>query len=134
MTPVRSLTFLWVPWSIALSIVIVLVTAALCFIAWRRSNYRWDFGLLELLRLTLVIFGVILFNQPEWVEEYRPEEKPTIAVLWDDSASMGTRDVAGGGSATTTVSTRRESIAPLLESDFWKTLQERMSIVIQPFS
>jgi hypothetical protein len=134
MTPVRSLTFLWVPWSIVLSIVIVAVTAGLCFVAWRRSNYRWDFGLLELLRLALVSFGVLLFNQPEWVEEYRPEEKPTIAVLWDDSASMETRDVAGGGSATTTVSTRRESIAPLLDSAFWKSLQERMSIVIQPFS
>lgn len=134
MTPVRSLTFLWVPWSIVLSIVIVAVTAGLCFVAWRRSNYRWDFGLLELLRLALVIFGVLLFNQPEWVEEYRPEEKPTIAVLWDDSASMGTRDVAMGGSATTTVSTRRESIAPLIDSAFWKSLQERMSVVIQPFS
>ena len=34
-----------------------------------------------------------LFNQPEWVEEYRPEEKPAVAVLWDNSASMETRDV-----------------------------------------
>ena len=35
----------------------------------------------------------VLLNQPEWIEEFRPEEKPAIAVLWDASASMDTRDV-----------------------------------------
>ena len=50
-------------------------------------------GLLELLRLALVGLVAILLNQPEWIEEFRPEEKPAIAVLWDASASMDTRDV-----------------------------------------
>ena len=31
--------------------------------------------------------------QPEWIEEYRPEEKSTLAVLWDASKSMETRDI-----------------------------------------
>ena len=35
----------------------------------------------------------VLLNQPEWIEEFRPEEKPAIAVLWDASTSMETRDV-----------------------------------------
>ena len=60
-----------------------------------RSGYRTDIGLLELLRLALVMLVAVLFNQPEWVEEYRPDEKPTIAVLWDGSTSMDTRDVSG---------------------------------------
>ena len=106
MTTVRSLTFLWVPWSVAVSVLIVVVTAGLCWVAWRRSGYRRDFGLLELLRLALVAFVALLFNQPEWVEEYRPEEKPSVAVLWDDSASMETRDVSSSEAASATLTSR----------------------------
>ncbi len=134
MTTVRSLTFLWVPWSVAVSALIIVITAGLCFVAWRRSGYRRDFGLLELLRLTLVGLVALLFNQPEWVEEYRPEEKPSIAVLWDDSASMETRDVASSEAASTTLTTRRESIAKLTNSEFWASLNEKLTVVIQPFS
>jgi hypothetical protein len=134
MTTVRSLTFLWVPWSVTVSIIVVLLTAGLCFAAWRRSGYRWDFGFLEGLRLLLVILAVLLFNQPEWVEEFRPEEKPTIAVLWDDSASMGTRDVPSAESGSSTLVTRRESIATLTDAAFWKSLEERQTVTIQPFS
>ena len=42
-------------------------------------------GLLELLRLAIVAIVAVMLNQPEWIEEFRPEEKPTIAVLWDAS-------------------------------------------------
>ena len=90
----RSLTFLGTPWSVTLSIIAVLATGVFCLIAWRRSGYRTSMGLLELLRLVLVTFVAILLNQPEWIEEFRPEEKPAIAVLWDASASMDTRDAA----------------------------------------
>ncbi len=134
MTTVRSLTFLWVPWSVAVSVLIIAVTAGLCFVAWQRSGYRRDFGLLELLRLTMVCLVTLLFNQPEWVEEYRPEEKPSIAVLWDDSASMETRDVSSSEAASATLTTRRESIAKLTNSEFWQSLQEKLTVVIQPFS
>jgi len=133
MNTVRSLTFVWAPWSVALSLAVIAVTAGLCFVAWQRSGYRRSFGLLELLRLALVTLGVILFNQPEWVEEYRPEEKPTVAVLWDNSASMETRDVTNHETASTTVKTRREAIEKLTESAFWASLQERMTVVVQPF-
>ena len=35
-------------------------------------------GLLELLRLGLVGTVAVLLNQPEWIEEIRPEEKPAM--------------------------------------------------------
>jgi hypothetical protein len=89
----RSLTFLGTPWTIATSVVVVLFTAGFCFMAWRRASFRPSVGLLELLRFLLVATVAVLFNQPEWIEEFRPEEKPAIAVLWDASASMETRDV-----------------------------------------
>jgi len=138
----RSLDFLWTPWSAALSIVVVLVTAGFCYIAWRRSGYRPSMGLLELLRLGLVTFVAILLNQPEWIEEFRPEEKPSIAVLWDASTSMETRDAipgpAGSSSASASVAaapiTRREALAPLIDPATWAKLRERMNVVIQAVS
>lgn len=133
MNSVRSLTFVWAPWSIALSVIVIVATAVLCFIAWHRSGYRRSIGLLEGLRLAMVCLVAVMFNQPEWVEEYRPEEKPSIAVLWDNTASMDTRDVTSNETTSTTVSTRREAIQRLTESQFWISLQEKMSVVVQPF-
>jgi hypothetical protein len=127
-----SLVFLWSPWSLALSGVLIAGMAALCFVAWRRSGYRADYGLLELVRLTAFGIIIVLFNQPEWVEQYRPEEKPAVAVLWDNSASMETRDVnepAGSSSVTS----RREAIEALTQRPFWHDLEERLTVEIQPF-
>ena len=93
-------------------------------------------GLLELLRLALVALVAVLLNQPEWIEEFRPEEKPTIAVLWDASASMDTRDVVARRR-----SRRRRPIDPARgdraagrPDSTWDKLRERMNVVIQPFS
>ena len=79
-------------------------------LAWRRSGYARAQGLLELLRLAIVVLGAFILNQPEWVEEYRPIEKPAIAVLWDASPSMGTRDVGRGEATSAQPGTRRAAI------------------------
>ena len=181
MNSTHTLTFLWTPWSAGASVVLVLAAAGLCFTAWRRSGYRASMGLLELLRLALVIVAALLLNQPEVVQEFRPEEKPTIAVLWDASPSMETRDAteagsreqgagsgeqgAGGvlaqrvgeqagysrsgsgsknsGSKLPAPSSplpalgpyrRNQAIAALADAAFWKQLDERFEVVVQPFS
>src|SRR3954470_14400503 len=80
-------------WSIAIATVALVVTAGFSYVTWRRNGYRRSIGVLELLRLAIVALAALLLNQPEWIEEFRPEQKPAVAILWDDSASMGTRDV-----------------------------------------
>lgn len=130
----RSLTFLGTPWTVAASFVGVVVTAGFCAAAWHRSGYRRSVGLLELLRLTIVCVAALLFNQPEWIEQYRPEEKPTIAVLWDESTSMETRDCLPVGQTGSVQFSRHESIAPLIEPGAWKQLDEKMKVVIEGFS
>lgn len=130
----RSLRLLWTPWSLASSVLLIAVTAGFCAVAWRRSGYNKAMGLLELLRLFLVCIAAFLLNQPEWIEEYRPEEKPAVAVLWDASPSMETRDVVERGKPSGSARTRREAIAPLGESSTWARLRERMNVVVQPFS
>lgn len=129
----RSLTFLWTPWSILASVVLLVVTAGFSFVAWRRSGYRPVVGLLEILRLVIVCLAASLLNQPEWIEEFRPEEKPTIAVLWDSSPSMETRDVVSATTASAP-ETRREAIDRLTQSVTWNTLRQRLRVDIQPFS
>ncbi|MBI3469543.1 MAG: hypothetical protein HY000_41605 [Planctomycetes bacterium] len=134
MNSTRTLTFLWTPGSAALSICVVLVTAGFCFGAWRRTGYRRWSALLELLRLVIVCLGALMFNQPEWVEEFRPDEKPTIAVLCDESTSMETRDVVTPGQPGTPPTTRKEAITPVTEAATWEPLQERMQVVLEPFA
>ena len=145
-----GLRFFETPWSLALSVGLVLVTASLCWIGWRRSGYAAEYGLVEVLRLLIAILVGVLLNQPEWVEEFRPKEKPTVAVLWDASKSMDTRDVAvaenslDGPVAPSAASennvaasgfqSRRESISRLTQSEFWKPLEERFRVVVEPFS
>jgi hypothetical protein len=104
--------------------------------AWRRSGYARSQGILELVRFTIIALMAFILNQPEWVEEFRPLERPSIVVLWDDSHSMDTRDVpqntdAGSGSA---LATRREAIAKMVDPNSWASLRERMSVTLQPFS
>ena len=95
----RSLTFLGTPWSVALSIIAVLATAAF-FASWPGAaaaiGRRWEYSSSE--ARSGRDRGVLL-NQPEWIEEFRPEEKPAIAVLWDASSSMDTRDARPASAA-----------------------------------
>jgi hypothetical protein len=131
-TTTRSLQFFASPASVAVSLAVVAATAALGFIAWRRSGYRRAIGLLEALRLALVTAACFLLNQPEWVEEYQPRDRPSVAVLVDDSASMDTRDVvppAGG-----TPRSRREAAAPLRTADAWQSLAKTVDVVVDPFA
>lgn len=119
----------------ALSTAVVLITAGLCFVAWRRSGFARSQGILELLRLAIVILIAVVFNQPEWVEEFRPEDKPTVVVLIDESASMETRDAdSTSADADGKRKTRSESIASLRDDSTWISLQEKMNVTVQPFS
>ncbi len=130
----RSLTFLWTPWTLAVSVVAIAIAAGLGLVAWKRSGYRGPVAALESIRLALVVAAAALLNQPEWVEEYRPEERPTIAVLVDESASMDTRDVVRSANPGSPPSSRREAVAAVSDPATWAALRSRMNVVIQPFA
>lgn len=130
----HALNILWTPWSATLSGTAVLVAVCLCWTAWRRSGYARSQGFLELTRLIVVILMALALNQPEWVEEYRPDEKPSLVVLHDDSASMDTRDVPVGNGNSSAMASRRESIASLIEPSTWTALNQRMNVFVEPFA
>jgi len=130
----QALTFVWTPTSLVVSTLALIATGALCFISYRRSGFRTAQGLLEGLRFAIVGLAIVLYNQPEWVETYRPEEKPTIAVLLDASPSMATQDVTNSGPTSASRLRRSEAIAPLADPAPWASLTEEMQVAIDSFS
>lgn len=133
----RSLSFIWTPWTLVFSMLALSIAAGVSWITWKRSGYRRSILGLELLRLALLATAALLLNGPEWIEEYRPTTKPTVVVLWDASPSMQTRDViaressGGSGPSADSPQSRREAIAPLTDSAAWRSLDERVEVVIQ---
>ena len=127
----------WTTVSLIGSLLVIAATAVLGWLAWRASGWRRSIGLLELFRLALVCLVALLFNQPEWIEQFRPREKPTVYVLADRSPSMETRDVLPEEGDTTVggqAQTRQEALAPLLDAESWKSVSERLEVIIQPIA
>jgi hypothetical protein len=120
--------------SIVFSAVILAVTVALCLAAWRRSGWTTKTGVLEGLRLLIVAAALFTLNQPEWVFLERPKEKPVVAVLWDDSGSMRTRDVTSPDDPSKPAITRAEWTARITAHPVWERLRQKVDVVIQPFS
>ena len=134
MTATRSLKLLWTPWSLAITVVVLIAVGILCYVSWRRRGSRRVDGFLELLRWGLVALGALLLNQPEFTEEFRPDTKPTVAVLCDVSPSMETRDVVRkvSGKDGTAVS-RNAASQRLRESATWAALSEELNVEVRTF-
>jgi uncharacterized membrane protein len=119
----------------------LLMTGVLCWLAYQRSGYRRATGLLELLRFVLVGLVLATLCQPEWLESKRAEQRSTLAVLWDRSNSMQTKDVLDG--AGSDPGSRAGAIESLLEEKAWRPATEPGSsaqpgsdfeVVFEPFS
>ena len=118
---------------LGLSLAVMIVAGILCWLAWHRSGYSKKTGGLELLRFVLICLVVITLNQPEWLQTQLPDRRSTLAVLWDESNSMKTRDVI----LTTNKDpkSRAETIQPLLSEEVWKSSDlSDLSVVFEPFS
>ena len=120
---------------IILGLIFVIAAGVLCWFAWHRSGYRKRIGLLELLRFVLVCLVVLTLNQPEWLESQPPERRSTLAVLWDKSISMQTRDVINEQDTTANRKSRAETIQPLMSEEVWKPADDsELNVVFEPFS
>lgn len=134
----QGLSFLPNPLTLVLGLVMTTVTALLCWLAWRRNHYRRGTGWLELLRLVLVCLVVGTLCQPEWLAPEPAAQNPTLAVLWDRSNSMKTRDVIDRAGQGAEPQSRAEVIAPLLVEGAWKPTEigssQDLEVVFESFS
>ena len=127
-----------------LGLLVIAVTGVLCWLAWHRSGYRKQTGWLELLRFVLVGLVIVTLNQPEWLKTQPPERRSTLAVLWDQSKSMETRDVLDSENVSDEPKSRAEVIQPLMSEAVWKGESaddsgntqnaDDLNVVFEPFS
>ncbi len=127
-----SIIFQSSTWIILVSFLAIAITATLSIIAVRRSGFKRSMIALETLRVLLVAAAVLLLNQPEWIEEFKPASKPTLVILGDDTDSMVTRDAIEQSGSAVTVKTRKEVVQPWMEPAKWDALRERFEVVLQP--
>ncbi len=138
----QSLLFQTSPWLVGLSLIMVMACIAISALAIYRSGYRRDVIALESLRCLVVAIAAVLLNQPEWVEEYRSPELPTLAVLVDRSPSMQTKDVMlvddsnaaiAPGATVGNAQSRAEAVQALSDSEYWKPLASIARVAITTF-
>ncbi|WP_372725460.1 hypothetical protein, partial [Novipirellula sp.] len=83
-------SFQWNSLFFAISIIALIVTCGLAWIASARRRFRSSVVWLEVFRVLLVAFAVVLLNQPEVIYQIDPTRRPTVVILGDDSLSMET--------------------------------------------
>ncbi len=129
-----ALRFFTTPWTVGISVALVVAVAAVAFTTWRRSHFALGAGVVEGLRVLIAVLVAVMLNQPEWVEEHRPEERPTVLVLHDASQSMDTRDVASPSGVAVGLGSRRDAVVALADQASWQPLADRFDVVIEPVS
>lgn len=128
------MTFYWTTATLLFSIAVLTAAVACCLISWKRSGFSRSMGLLELLRLVLIVAALITLNQPELKREKTPDEQPTLVILHDVSDSMQTQDVVPADAVGGTAISRLAAAAPAVSSDLWTPVEQNMEVVLQPFS
>ena len=121
---------------LGVSVVVIIVAGGLCWLAWQRSGYSKKTAALECLRFVLIGLVVVTLNQPEWLQTQLPDRRSTLAVLWDTSNSMKTRDVIDGQDLDQkSPKSRAETIQPLMSEEIWKSSDAGdLNVVFEPFS
>ncbi len=116
-----------------IAIAVAFTIASIWF--FRRSLQREGQGgwltWLHLLRLITALLMAFTLLRPERIIQTRRTEQPRIALLWDGSGSMATRDVVTGEKETVS---RAEWVKKQIESKFWGPLQKRYLVSVEQFA
>lgn len=130
----RELTFVASPPIIAIAIAAFVAVLVLAIYGWYKSGYDRGTGITEVLRVIIGGMAVITLCQPEWKEIFKPEEKPVLAVLMDESESMLTQDVLRQDDPTAPPSTRTTFVNDKMSAIDWTPLQETVQVVQEKFT
>ena len=134
MTPThQSLVFNHSAASLAVSALFILAVIALAFVAARRAAFRPAICALETLRIVIAVAIAVTLNQPEWLEQFLPDTRPSILVLRDVSSSMTTADLPNPQGGTEGIS--RTAFAETLASpEQWEPLKKDFDVHSTTFS
>jgi hypothetical protein len=118
----------WSTWLAAL--LLWAVSGWVCRANWLRSGRRPAVLRLEVVRFILISLLAFTLFRPEWVQVSRKTTRPEVAVLFDGSRSMETRDLA----ASNAVTSRAEWVTNQIKSRFWKPIESNAKVNVVQFS
>ncbi len=127
------------PLAILFGIGLLVACLVVSWIGLQRTGFKRSMVLLELIRVLLVSMVALAMCQPEWLQKFLPSTEPVLAILWDQSDSMDTEDIASetANPNSPTIS-RRQSIESLIEPQAWQQVASDrpapLKIAIEPFS
>ncbi len=134
MIETQWISFSWTPIAIAFASIVLLAMALAGWVASKRSGFRRATIILEVFRLLLAAMLLTTLLQPEWTQEFSPEEEPIIAVLYDESSSMSTRDVVDANDVTAQPLERAAWVKSMMSDEIWAPILEKVQVIKQPYS
>lgn len=117
-------------WSIGLASILLMLTFRYSFKLLRRNGYSPALVLSEAFRLAAVLMVAAMVLKVERVETVNVTKNPEVAVLYDVSGSMSTRDVAGDSGDLVE---RSAWLDDQVSGVFWKPLESRFRVSVQAF-
>jgi hypothetical protein len=107
-------------------------SAYICRANYLRSGRRPAVLRLEALRFLLITLLAFTLFRPEWVQVSRKNVRPEVAVLFDGSRSMETRDIAATNGANAI--TRADWVTNEIKQRFWKPIESNAKVSVVEFS
>ena len=115
-----------------------LAVAVVSTLIWHRSGRGRRVLAVELLRVFGSALACLTLCQPEWRRQQEPTREPVVAVLWDDSHSMATRDMPTHATRTADKAappvSRADWVRDALGREFWKPLADRNQVRVEAFA
>jgi hypothetical protein len=106
------------------------LSAGICRANWIRSG-RWPaVARLEVLRFVLISLLAFTLFRPEWVQVSKKTSQPEVAVLFDGSRSMETRDITSTNGAVS----RANWVTNQIKERFWKPIEGSAKVTVVQFS
>ena len=112
-------------WSLGLAGLLVALTVWFSIKLLRKNGYSPVLVGVEVLRLLAVLMVAAVILRVERVEMVNVAKEPEVAVLYDVSGSMATKDVVGGEAELVS---RKEWMDSQLTGEFWKPLEAKYRV------
>ena len=126
-----SWQFNFAPWVLITVVIFLVASVWFFFRSLKREGSSKTNVALQVLRLVISAMVAATLLRPERVKVQQRTEQPRIAVVWDASGSMQTKDVVAENQPP---ETRAEWLKKQIEGEFWKPLQTRYQVSAIPFS
>ena len=119
------------PWALGIAGAFMIASIWFFFRSLKREGGSGRMISLHVARMVIAALVALTFLRPERVLLSKRTEQPRVAILWDDSGSMATRDVVTGEK---TAISRAEWVKSQIAAKFWAPIEKRYQVSAEPFA